>query len=88
MLSGPPGMQNEQVSGTEVSKKCFCVGLASSGTMKPWMRCTVFVQALLRALNTGSTAVLVVFLVRSVSTDQGTTSLRTGSGAIGLLGLW
>ena len=88
MLSGPPGMQNEQVKGTEVSKKCFCVGLASMGTMKPWMRCTVWCMPCCCALNTGSTALAVVFLVRSVSTDQGTTSLRTGSGAMGLLGLW
>jgi hypothetical protein len=39
-------------------------------------------------LKTGSTAVLVVFFFKSLSTDQGTTSLLTGSGAIGLLGLW
>ena len=35
-----------------------------------------------------SSPVLVVFFFRSLNTDQGTTSARAGSGAIGLLGLW
>jgi hypothetical protein len=45
------------------------------------------VHALLRVEH-GQHGVGRGFLVRSVSTDQGTTSLRTGSGAMGLLGLW
>ena len=51
--SGPPGVQNEQVSGTEVRMKCVCVGLASSGTMKPWMRCVVLSMPFWASLNTG-----------------------------------
>ena len=38
VLSGPPGTQKEQVSGTELSKKCFCFSPGSSGIMKPCMR--------------------------------------------------
>ena len=45
MLSGPPGRQNAQVSGTDDSKKCRCVAPGSSGIMKPWMRWVFWFRA-------------------------------------------
>ena len=81
-------MQNEQVSGTVVSRKCTCSSLASSGTMKPCTRCTVPCRACCSALNWGTTRVLVVFFSNCVSVDQGSTSSRWGSGLMGLCGLW
>lgn len=44
MLSGPPGTQNKQLSGTELNRKCFCFSPGSSGIMKPWMRWLLLVE--------------------------------------------
>src|SRR5688500_17322792 len=88
MLSGPPGVQNEQVSGTELSRKWVCFSPGSSGIMKPWMRCVFWFRASCGLSNTGSTLFFSVLVFTAVSSDQGTTSLRAGSGANGLLGSW
>src|SRR5688500_16784385 len=87
MLSGPPGTQKPHDRGTDASRKCVCFSPASSGIMKPWMRCGFWLSASCSGWNTGSTLFFSTRVFTAVSVDQGTTSLRWGSGAIGLLGL-
>src|SRR4030095_9192608 len=88
MLSGPPGMQKAQVSGTELSRKWVCFSPGSSGIMNPWTRWVFWFKAICGLSNTGSTLFFSVLVFTAVSSDQGTTSLRAGSGANGLLGSW
>ena len=87
MLSGPPGVQNEQLIGTELSRKCLCRSPGSSGIMKPWMRCGLSFSACTCGVKTGSRRFLTDLVFTSVSIDQGSTSARSTRGAIGLLGL-
>ena len=85
MLSGPPGRQKLQLKGTADSNMRVCFSPGSTGIMKPCKRCLFSFKASWLAVNSGRLRFFTTWVFTSASTDQGKTSARGTSGAIGLL---
>ena len=88
MLSGPPGVQNEQVSGTEASRKWRCFSPGLERHHEALQADFLLVERHHRGrVHRHDALVFPALVLRSVNTDQATTSVRACSGANGLSGL-